>query len=180
MPSQYLERDPMQSTSIVYNTGPGTYAALANSERLLIWACRIWVASVGAGRCPLCPIEHEFDRLGIADAASALHALMCATATSATRAFEVHGPGCQHLSRDEIRLMRAVAAAQQGDLDPALTHLQEWLPPAQADLALSPLRALGLFLRSAGLNFPIRTNNSLFESGTVCPADFPPTSTTLH
>ena len=97
----------MQSASIVYNTGPGTYAALANSERLLIWACRIWVASVGAGRCPLCPIEHEFDRLGIADAASALHALMCATATSATRAFEVHGPGCQHLSRDEIRLLRA-------------------------------------------------------------------------
>lgn len=170
----------MQSASIVYNTDPGTYAALANSERLLIWACRIWVASLGSGRCPLCPIEHEFDRLGIADAASALHALMYATATFATRAFEVHGPGCQHISRDEIRLLRAAAAAQQGDLEPALAHLQEWLPLAQADLALSPLRALGVFLKSVGLDFPIRSNKALFESGIVCSDDCARMSTTLH
>ena len=67
----------MQSASVVDNTGHETYAALAHSERLLLWACRTWAAWVGAGHCPLCPIEHEFGPLGIADAASALHALMC-------------------------------------------------------------------------------------------------------
>jgi hypothetical protein len=110
----------MQSVSAVYNTGHETYAALAHSERLLLWACRTWAAWVGAGHCPLCPIEHEFGPLGIADAASALHALMCTTATSATRAFEVHGPGCQHISGDEIRLLRAAAAANRVNSNPRL------------------------------------------------------------
>ena len=170
----------MQSASVVDNTGHETYAALAHSERLLLWACRTWAAWVGAGHCPLCPIEHEFGPLGIADAASALHALMCTTATSATRAFEVHGPGCQHISGDEIRLLRAAAAAQQGQLEPALAHLQEWLPPAQANLALKPLRAFAASLKSVGLNLPVRSSKAIFESGIVCSGDRAPTSTTLH
>jgi hypothetical protein len=52
----------MQSAPVVYNTSQESYAALAHSERLLLWACRTWTVWVGAGRCPLCPIEHEFGR----------------------------------------------------------------------------------------------------------------------
>jgi hypothetical protein len=170
----------MQSAPVVYNTSQESYAALAHSERLLLWACRTWTVWVGAGRCPLCPIEHEFGALGIVDAASALHALMCTTATSATRAFEVHDPGCQHISGDEIRLLRAAAAAQHGQLEPALAYLQEWLPPAQANLALNPLRAFAASLKSVGLNLPVRSSKAIFESGIVCSGDRAPTSTTLH
>jgi hypothetical protein len=170
----------MQSASIVPNMSHETYAALTHSERLLLWACRTWAAWVGAGRCPLCPIEHEFGPLGIAEAASALHALMYTTATSATRAFEVHGPRCQHISGDEIRLLRAAAAAQQGQLELALACLQEWLPPAQANLALNPLRAFAASLRSVGLNLPVRSSKTICESGIACSGDRAPTSATLH
>jgi hypothetical protein len=170
----------MQSASIGYDTTPEPYAALAHGERLLLWACRTWAAWAGAGRCPLCPIEHEFDRLGIGDAASALHAVMCATATSATRAFAIHGPACQHISEDEIRLLRAAAAAQQGQLEPALVHLQEWLPVTQANLALNPLRAFAEYLKRVGLDLPVRSHKAFLESGIVWPGDCTPTSTTLH
>jgi hypothetical protein len=58
--------------------------------------------------------------------------------------------------------------------------LQEWLPPAQANLALNPLRAFAASLKSVGLNLPVRSSNAIFESGIVCSGDRAPTSTTLH
>jgi hypothetical protein len=84
------------------------------------------------------------------------------------------------MSGDEIHLLRAAAAAQQGQLEPALAHLQEWLPPAQANLALNPLRAFAACLKSVGLDLPVRSNKTILETGIVCPADLAPTSTTLH
>lgn len=170
----------MQSPSIIHESASDAYAALAHGEQLLIWACRTWTACAGAGHCPLCPIEREFGRLGIADAASALHALMCATATYATRSFEVHGPGCRMISADEIRLLRAAAAAQQDQLEPTLAHLQEWLPLAQAKLVLNPLRAFAVFLKNVGLELPARSSKAIFESGIVYPHDRAPASNTLH
>jgi hypothetical protein len=170
----------MPPASTVHDTTPEPYAALAHGERLMLWACRTWATWAGAGHCPLCPIEHEFDRIGIADAASALHALMCATVNSTIRAFEVHGPGCQRISADEIRLLHAAAAAQHGQLESALAQLKEWLPLAQADLALNQLRAFAASLKSVGLDLPVRSNKAIVESGIVYPGDGAPTSTTLH
>jgi hypothetical protein len=170
----------MQSPSIIHDSTPDTYLALAGGERLLIWACRTWAAWAGAGRCPLCPIEHEFGRLGIADAASALHALMCATATYATRPFQVHGPGCRMISADEVRLVRAAAAAQQDQLEPALAHLQEWLPLAQANLAFNALRAFAVILENIGLELPVRSRKAVLESGIDYPDVRPVASHTLH
>jgi len=170
----------MQSLSINPDNAPDTYAALANGERLLIWACRTWAACAGGGHCPLCPIEHEFGRLGIADAAYALHALMCTTATCATRPFQVHGPGCRMISADEIRLVRAAAAAQEDQREPALAQLLEWLPPAQANLVLNPLRAVALSLKNVGLELPVRSRKAVLESGIDYPDVRPPASNTLH
>jgi hypothetical protein len=170
----------MQPASIVHDNTPEPYAALAHGERLTLWACRTWAAFAGAGHCPLCPIEHEFDRIGIVDAASALHALMCVTATSATRAFEIHGPGCRHISGDEARLLHATAAAQHGELESARAQLQEWLPLAQADMVLNQLRVFAASLKSVGLDLPVRSHETILESGIVCSARGAPTSTTLH
>ncbi len=170
----------MQSPSIVHDSTPDTYLALAGGERLLIWACRTWAARAGAGRCPLWPIEHEFGRLGIADAAHPVHALMCASATYATRSFQVHGPACRMLSADETRLVRAAAAAQQDQLEPALAHLQEWLPLAQANLAFNVLRAFAVLLRNIGLELPVRSRTAVLESGIDYPDVRPPASNALH
>jgi hypothetical protein len=83
------------------------------------------------------------------------------------------------ISADEIRVLRAAAAAQKDQLEPALAQLQEWLPLAQANLALNLLRVFAVFLKRIGLDLPVRPGEAILESGIVCPRDRA-SSTTLH
>jgi hypothetical protein len=145
------------------NIANSPISSLDESERLVVWSCRTWVTCVGAALCPICPLEHEFNRRGIADAASALHTVLYETATSATRSFEVPCTRHARISTDEVLLLRSAAAAQRDQFTAALVYLQDWLPPYNAKRSMRVLCVFGTLMMVGELILPLRSELAGFQ-----------------
>ena len=89
---------------------------LTSTERLLVWAIRVWVTHHRAGAVPCRGYSYGFIRVGLPDAPLLLHRLMQMVAAHARRKIDVRCIGCRQVSADEGRVLAALAAAQRGDL----------------------------------------------------------------
>jgi hypothetical protein len=158
----------------------GIPTALAESERLLLWCSRTWVACITDRQCPPCPLEHVFGQFGITDAAAALHAVLSTTAKCASRSIEIHCTRCNEISEDEALLLQAASAAQRGEVDRALAQLRAWLPVAIAQRMLGPLQELGTLLRHGGFILPARSPQAASQERTVAAESYARASRTLH
>jgi hypothetical protein len=119
--------------------------------------------------------------LGIVDAASVLHQVLCATATSAMRPFEVHCVRFTQVSLDEALLLWAAAAAQQDQLDIALAYLQDWLPMEHAKRSVGALCVFSTLVKTIGLVFPLRRECEEGEISELPKSScHPSTYSTLH
>ncbi|MDC7787665.1 hypothetical protein PQJ75_19555 [Rhodoplanes sp. TEM] len=132
------------------------FAALDGPEQLVVWGCRTWVVAMREGRCPVAVLRPTFLRAGVEDATLSLDALLRVTARMAVRRFEVRCRRCPQLSADELRLVAAAAAAQQGDLPATRARLGAWLDAEGVGFALPPIRGLATLFFRAGLVLPQR------------------------
>jgi hypothetical protein len=133
------------------------FAALDAAEQLVVWGCRRWVAAVRGEHCPVAVLTPSFERFGVGEAALSLDALLRVTARTALGRFEVRCCRCPQVSADELRLVAAAAAAQQGDAGLTRARLAGWLDRQGVSFALAPTRGLAILLASAGLVLPLRS-----------------------
>jgi len=89
---------------------------LTATERLLVWAIRVWVAHHRAGAVPCRGYSYAFVRVGLPDAPLLLHRFMQLIAANARRGINIRCIGCPQVSPDERRVLTALAAAQRGEL----------------------------------------------------------------
>ncbi|MFD1625437.1 hypothetical protein [Azospirillum griseum] len=147
------------------------FAELKQAEALLVMTLRLWAEPL---RDPETMHPHWQDGLQTAglsnDAAVAFDTVMRITIASATRALDVHRPGCSALGTDEARLLGMVRLIQQGDMAEAGTLLADWLPMSGVRMALAPLGILAHALDRAGLRLPT-LDNGLPATGRII--DFP-------
>ncbi|MFD2181215.1 hypothetical protein [Rhodoplanes azumiensis] len=153
------------------------FAALDVAEQLVVWGCRSWVVAMREGRCPVAVLRPSFARAGAADATLSLDALLRVTARMAVRRFEVRCRKCPQLSADELRLVAAVAVAQQDDIVGTRARLAGWLDPEGIAFALAPVRGLATLFAQAGLILPVR---HAVEAVLAAAAAGTTTSCTLH
>lgn len=140
----------------VVPAAPTELAALEDCERLIVWACRYWLACRRARRDPMPLLRDVFGDNGARDAALSVDAVLRILGAAADRAVELRCTACPRLSADEMCLLAAVAALQQGAQTTARALLEGWLVPRLAEMALVPLRGLALLLAQAGLALPWR------------------------
>lgn len=136
---------------------PTLVKELAESERLVLWAFRRWVA--GPEHLPM--LAREFDRqFRRSDARPALIALDTALSVlsrQARRTIIYHQPCCACLGIDEVCFLSIVAAAQAG-ASTAARAMAQWLVLSEGVAAF--LQALDEFaecLSESGHDLPYRT-----------------------
>ncbi len=105
-----------QSTS----TGTLDLPALSAGERLFIWGFRAKARS-GSAVPTAADIQEVYDYFGVGDAVRSLEAIIDIFACTAHTAIEVHCPTCPRMSESERAILRAIAAAQQNELERART-----------------------------------------------------------
>ena len=89
---------------------PASKEELTDTERLLVWAVRVWVAHHKAGAVPCRGYSYAFIRVGLPDAPLLLHRLMQMVAAHARRGIDVRCIGCRQVSPDEGLVLAALAA----------------------------------------------------------------------
>jgi hypothetical protein len=144
----------------------GRPARLDLAERLFIWAFRLMVQHRRSGGPTIAEIHRACGQFKIQDAIPPLDALVDAFASTAHTAIAVHGPDRLCVSDNEMRLLRAMTAAQSGKLDVARSAFEFWLPAPAADQVLNPVAAVGQTFQAKGLVFGRRDNNNLKTSET--------------
>lgn len=164
-----------QSTS----TGTLDLPALSAGERLFIWGFRAKARS-GSAVPTAADIQEVYDYFGVGDAVRSLEAIIDIFACTAHTAIEVHCPTCPRMSESERAILRAIAAAQQDELERAREQFECWLPPAGADWALAPVRGLATIFRMADLFLPDRHGRAVEHKRTMAMKSWLVGSPTLH
>ena len=129
-------------------------ADLGQSERLVIWGLRYWVACYCKGDSPWPLLSDVFRKNRAADAALSLDALLRLTSIAATRMLDIRCPACPGVSPDEIGFLEAVACAQMGDGLGAFRTLRSWLPAPASRLASEMVAGLACIFSDVGLLLP--------------------------
>lgn len=153
------------------------------SEQIVLGATRLWVARHRRG-APAQPALNRFFAFWNAEAAAASHhTLMRHSALAANRAIAIHDVDCSCLSKDEERLVHAVAYVQRRCARQAARILEVWLPPAAVRLTLPALQGLGQALAERSYCVPMRTWNVKAMTTATDPwwyAATTPTSVLVH
>lgn len=135
---------------------PTSKEELTDTERLLVWAVRVWVAHHKAGAVPCRGYSYAFTRVGLADAPLLLHRLMQMVAAHARRGIDVRCIGCPQVSPDEGRVLTALAAAQRGDLTAAQAPLRDLMEVAAVNWAHAVLATLAAQMTAPEHRLPLR------------------------
>jgi len=103
------------------------FRSLETAEKLLIWAICIWVRALQSETNAHGVLRACFEQAGAKDAHLALDGMMTIISNSACRQIDIRCPKCPNTSSDEMRIVCAVAAWQNG------------MDPEMADSFLGPL-----------------------------------------
>ncbi len=152
-------------------------AALALSERFILWNFRAWACCCRGRRLPAEPVTNAFGNIGAPAAATALDAAMTRLVLATARPLAVHCPSHPGLSDDERRLVAAVVAAQRHDRADLARLLADVLPPPAVALVSRSLMEFGAAIATVGILLP--------QPGPEAPVSVPPDWTgaaapTLH
>jgi hypothetical protein len=137
---------------------------LDEGERLFLWGFRTIARHLRCECQAGVVIRQAYEQFVVDDAVASLEMLIEAFAYTAHTAIEVHSPDCPCVSACEMSLLRAMAAAQSGDLDAARRQFEVWLPELAADWILGPARGLGTIFQDAGLTFSERKSGMQEEA----------------
>ncbi|MCG8596722.1 MAG: hypothetical protein MI785_20475 [Kiloniellales bacterium] len=129
-------------------------ADLGQSERLVLWGLRYWVACYCKGESPWPLLSDVFRKNRAADAALSLDALLQLTSIATTRMLDMRCPACPSVSPDEVGFIDAFACAQRGDRLGAFRLLRSWLPAPASRLASEMVAGLARIFSDAGLVLP--------------------------
>lgn len=127
------------------------FLALPFAEQFLIWAARIWLASVAQGRRVPAVLQEGLCAAGVPEAWEPLDAVLWLLCRHAERMPDFHGVRCLCIGRDERMLIRAVAAAQRGDAFAVRRELESLLPRDIGAAAAARLQDVGHLFLCAGL-----------------------------
>lgn len=142
------------------------FRALNHPEQLALWAIRMWVRAYRTDdREAAEAIHHGLILSDVSEGTEvALDRFMTMLAVSTQVSIDIRCPNCKGVSRDEHRLIGALAAMQRtGRHEPAILpmapdqYLSVWLPPAAIRLTRAPLQALALSFLDADLRLRSRS-----------------------
>ncbi len=88
---------------------------LSSGAQLFVFTMRQWCSAAHAKQCVHQRIQPFYDRFGAEQAASILDEMMCHITATAFRQVEVNCPCRLDLSEDELLVLNALRAIQQGD-----------------------------------------------------------------
>lgn len=109
-------------------------SALGTPERLLVWAMRHWVQSLGLGRCACGTLSTAFRGHGVAEALDDFYLAMKELNDNAQALVRFAPPCCGHVNDDEAKLLALFDAGARGS-SRTTRRMAEQL--VQADAALN-------------------------------------------
>lgn len=125
-------------------------AALEPASWLVLWGLRHWALCHRQEQSAWPMLNDLFGRNQVGAAAYSLNGLMQITALTTKRSLDVRCPACSKLSDDERLMLRAVCAAQRGDIEAARGILRDWLPETAVRMAFHMVFGLADILADAG------------------------------
>lgn len=125
-------------------------AALDPASWLVLWGLRHWALCHRQEQSPWPMLNDLFGRNEVGAAAFSLNGLMQITALTTKRSLDVRCPACPKMSDDERLMLRAVCAAQNGDIGSARGILRDWLPETAVRMASHMIFGLADILAEAG------------------------------
>lgn len=125
-------------------------AALEPASWLVLWGLRHWALCHRREQSAWPMLNELFGRNEVGAAAYSLNGLMQVTAMTTKRSLDVRCPACSKLSDDERLMLRAVGAAQRGDIEAARGILRDWLPETAVRMASHMVFGLADILADAG------------------------------
>jgi hypothetical protein len=148
-------------------------------ERLFLWGFRA-IAQHHQSDHPVVPtIRDHYEQFGIADAAVLIHAMVDAFFHTAHAPIAIHSACCPCVSDEEAVLLRAMAAAQRGDIDAAREQFGRWLPETAAEWIAVPVSEVGRLFHAAGLSLGARSVDGSKMAQTAAQS-WPAGSRTVH
>lgn len=150
------------------STIPAEFPYLPFSEKLMLWAIRLWVLETREADKDQEALRHGFKLAGVPDAFFALDDFLCVISASATAQIDVGCPSCTKVSDDEHLLLGVISAWQQGHgKDQGTALLSSWLPLAAIRIIQDPASTLAHVLKCSGLIIRPRCGRPLEARGDV-------------
>jgi len=141
---------------------PRTLDDLAFSERLVLWAIRLWTAGYRLGNSPDDELAKVFEKCGIQHARQGLEEFMIAVTAGAARKIGVPCV-CRHdIGEDELLLLHILRMSQPQCTSGQVTFLlEDLLTPTAISIAAVKAQALASAFHKAGFGFVERGRNTI-------------------
>lgn len=162
----------IQDYKMVCNLDINKFYTLPFSEKLLLWAIRLWVRSHNGKVNGHEMLMQGFKLAGAPDAHAATDDFMSVLAHGARTSIDVRCSNCLEVSIDEQRILGVVANFQAGgNREESMRWLSIWLPLAARRIIEQPGERIAQSLAGAGLIVRPRSK-ILPHNSNLLPSDY--------
>ena len=128
------------------------FLELSFGEQMLLWGIRIWVTSYKNDLDTQNLLNLAYSHAGVPRAHVALDTMMEIITTNGYGVMDIRCPSCINISADEMRLIAAIAAWQNGSSpNDGDIFLEFWVKPAALRIMRPIARMLAKELKDGGL-----------------------------